>query len=149
MAVTPSGPVPESLLLNRSPNRTSTRDCFSRARDPRRTEIQLLGAIARAQSRAWFCNTDGWFQEFSDHSEKTMAVKHEVSVSIDPPTYRPTATQRRAALTAAIAGQQQTLKREAAERRAKRARDGAQPVTARRPQLLADSQRAAHGVGNE
>ncbi len=56
-----------------------------------------------------------------------MAVKHKVSVSIDPPTYRPTATQRRAALAAAIAGQQQTLKREAAERRAKRAHVDAQP----------------------
>ena len=78
-----------------------------------------------------------------------MAVKHKVSVSIDPPTYRPTATQRRAALTAAIAGEQQTLKREAAERRAKRVRDDAQPVTARRRQFLADSQRAAYGVGNE
>ena len=78
-----------------------------------------------------------------------MAIKHKVSVSIDPPTYRPTATQRRAALTAAIAGQQQTLKREAAERRAKRARDDAEPVTAGRRQFLADSQRAAYGVGDE
>ena len=78
-----------------------------------------------------------------------MAVKHNVSVSIDPPTHRPTATERRATLTAAIAGQQQTLKREAAERRAKRARDDAQPVTARRRQFLADSQRAAYGVGDE
>jgi hypothetical protein len=67
-----------------------------------------------------------------------MAVKHKVSVSIDPPTYRPIATQRRGALTAATAGQQQTLKREAAERRAKRARDDAQPVTARRRQFLAE-----------
>jgi hypothetical protein len=64
--------------------------------------------------------------EAPDHKEKAMAVKHKVTVSIDPPTRRPNATQRRAALTAAIAGQQQNLKREAAERRAKRARDDAQ-----------------------
>jgi hypothetical protein len=55
-----------------------------------------------------------------------MAVKHKVILSIDPPIRRPNATQRRAALTAAIAGQQQNLKREAAERRAKRAGDDAQ-----------------------
>ena len=55
-----------------------------------------------------------------------MTVKHKVTVSIDPPPRRPNATQRRAALTAAIAGQQQNLKREAAERRAKRARDDTQ-----------------------
>lgn len=54
-----------------------------------------------------------------------MAAKHKVTVSVDPPTHRPTAIERRAALTAAIAGQQQTLKREAAERRAKRARGDA------------------------
>ncbi len=51
-----------------------------------------------------------------------MAVKHKITVSIDPRTRRPTPTERRAALTAAIAGEQQNLKREAAERRAKRAR---------------------------
>jgi hypothetical protein len=65
--------------------------------------------------------------EVPDHKEKAMTVKHKVAVSIDRPTRRPTATQRRAALTAAIAGQQQNLKREAAERRAKRARDDTQP----------------------
>ena len=52
-----------------------------------------------------------------------MAVKHNVTVSIHPPVRRPNATQRHAALAAAIAGQQQNLKREAAERRAKRASD--------------------------
>ena len=51
-----------------------------------------------------------------------MAVKHKITVSIDPHTRKPTPTERRAALTAAIAGEQQNLKREAAERRAKRAR---------------------------
>jgi hypothetical protein len=48
-----------------------------------------------------------------------MAVKHKVTVSIDKQAPRPTAVQRRAALTAAIAEEQQELKREAAERRAK------------------------------
>ena len=56
-----------------------------------------------------------------------MAVKHSVTVSGTPPTHRPTATERRAALTASIAGQQQTLKREAAERRARRADNDARP----------------------
>ncbi len=51
-----------------------------------------------------------------------MAVKHKITVSIDPHTHSPTPTERRAALIAAIAGEQQNLKREAAERRAKRAR---------------------------
>jgi hypothetical protein len=52
-----------------------------------------------------------------------MAEKHKLTVSTDPRTPRPaTPTERRAALTASIAGEQQRLKREAAERRAKRAR---------------------------
>ncbi len=52
-----------------------------------------------------------------------MAAKRNLTVSIDPRTPRPsTATERRAALAATIAGEQQRLKREAAERRAKRAR---------------------------
>ncbi len=50
-----------------------------------------------------------------------MAAKHKITVSIDQPTQRPTPTEQRAALIAAIAGEQQNLKREAAERRAKRA----------------------------
>jgi hypothetical protein len=50
-----------------------------------------------------------------------MAVKHNVVVSIEPQTRPPTAIERRAALSASIADVQQTLKREAAERRAKRA----------------------------
>jgi hypothetical protein len=63
--------------------------------------------------------------------ENAMAAKNKVTVSVDRPTLRPTPAERRAALTAAIAGQQQTLKREAAERRAKRADDDGkgQPLT--------------------
>jgi hypothetical protein len=50
-----------------------------------------------------------------------MAGKRKVVVSVDPPKHRPTSTERRAAAVAAIATKQQDLKREAAERRAKRA----------------------------
>jgi hypothetical protein len=52
--------------------------------------------------------------------EKAMAGKHKVTVSIDPQSRRPTSAERRAAQSASIATQQQNLKREAAERRAKR-----------------------------
>lgn len=51
-----------------------------------------------------------------------MAAKHKVTVSIDPKAHRATPLERRAALTAAIAGEQQDLKREAAARRAQRGR---------------------------
>jgi hypothetical protein len=55
--------------------------------------------------------------------EVVMAQKHKVTVSVDPPKQRPTSTERRKAANAAIATKQQDLKREAAERRAKRERD--------------------------
>ncbi|MGO9902464.1 MAG: hypothetical protein ACLP0J_22890 [Solirubrobacteraceae bacterium] len=51
-----------------------------------------------------------------------MAVKHKITVSVDSHTHWPTPTERRAAVTAAIAAEQQNLKREAADRRAERAR---------------------------
>ncbi|MGO9793806.1 MAG: hypothetical protein ACLP8S_31115 [Solirubrobacteraceae bacterium] len=51
-----------------------------------------------------------------------MAVKHKITVSTDTHRHSPTPTERRAALTSAIADEQRNLKREAAERRAKRAR---------------------------
>jgi hypothetical protein len=50
-----------------------------------------------------------------------MTGKRKVTVSVNPQTNRPTPTERRAAMTASIARQQQNLKREAAERRAKQA----------------------------
>jgi hypothetical protein len=53
--------------------------------------------------------------------ENTMTGKRKVTVSVNPQTNRPTPTERRAAMTASIARQQQNLKREAAERRAKQA----------------------------
>jgi hypothetical protein len=49
-----------------------------------------------------------------------MAAKRNVTVSLNPPAQPLTAAERRAAWTATIAVQQQNLKREAAERRAKR-----------------------------
>jgi hypothetical protein len=50
-----------------------------------------------------------------------MAAKHKVNVSTQPTTNRPTTAERRAAQIAALSGRQAELKREAAERRAKRA----------------------------
>ena len=54
-----------------------------------------------------------------------MGPKHKVNVSVTPPTPRPSSADRRAAKTAALASEQADLKREAAERRQKRARDEA------------------------
>jgi hypothetical protein len=51
-----------------------------------------------------------------------MAQRHRVTVSTQTQTYRMTADERRAARVAEIAGKQGDLKREAAERRAKRER---------------------------
>jgi len=58
-----------------------------------------------------------------------MAPKNKVSVSTDSQTYRLSANERRAARVAEIANKQGELKREAAERRAKRAEqtEGANP----------------------
>jgi hypothetical protein len=49
-----------------------------------------------------------------------MAAKHKVTVSREPAAQRPSAAERRAERVAALATQQSDLKREAAERRAKR-----------------------------
>jgi hypothetical protein len=56
-----------------------------------------------------------------------MASKNKVTVSTDSTKYRLSSTERRAARLAAIANKQADLKREAAERRAKRARDVGSP----------------------
>jgi hypothetical protein len=50
-----------------------------------------------------------------------MAQRHKVSISTQKDTYRPTADERRAARNAEVAGKQERLKREAAERRELRA----------------------------
>ena len=50
-----------------------------------------------------------------------MATKHKVTVSTSPTNYRLSSNERRAARLAEIANKQGDLKREAAERRAKRA----------------------------
>ncbi len=46
-----------------------------------------------------------------------MAAKNKVTVSVEPPTRRPSAVERRAAQTTMLAAQQATLKQEAADRR--------------------------------
>jgi hypothetical protein len=50
-----------------------------------------------------------------------MAAKHKVTVSQQPSKHRPTTAERRAAQVEMISTKQADLKREAAERRAKRA----------------------------
>jgi len=50
-----------------------------------------------------------------------MAVEQEVTVSVQPTTRRPSSAERRAAQIATVSTRQAELKREAAERRAKRA----------------------------
>jgi hypothetical protein len=50
-----------------------------------------------------------------------MAAKHKVTVSVQPAKHRPTSAERRAAQVEMISTKQADLKREAAERRAKRA----------------------------
>jgi hypothetical protein len=49
-----------------------------------------------------------------------MAVRHKVTTSSQPLERRPSSAERRAAQVEALATQQADLKREAAERRAKR-----------------------------
>jgi hypothetical protein len=49
-----------------------------------------------------------------------MAAGQKMTVSVELPRHRLNSTERRAALLAAIAGEQEQLKREAAARRAKR-----------------------------
>jgi hypothetical protein len=51
-----------------------------------------------------------------------MAQRHKVSIRTQPDTYRMTSNERREARTAEIAGKQGQLKKEAAARRAKRAK---------------------------
>ncbi len=50
-----------------------------------------------------------------------MAVKEKVTVSVQPMARRPSSAERRAAQIATVSTKQAELKREAAERRAKRA----------------------------
>ena len=50
-----------------------------------------------------------------------MAAKHKVTVSAQPAKHRPSSAERRAAEVEMVATKQADLKREAAERRAKRA----------------------------
>jgi hypothetical protein len=54
-----------------------------------------------------------------------MAPRHKVTTSTTPTNYRLSSDERRAARLAEIANKQSDLKREAAERRAKRTADAA------------------------
>ncbi len=55
-----------------------------------------------------------------------MAAKNKLTVSTQPTNQRPSSAQRRAAQIAAISNKQADLKREAAERAAKRAASSTQ-----------------------
>jgi hypothetical protein len=57
-----------------------------------------------------------------------MAVKQKVTVSMQPTAHRPSSAERRAAQIATISTKQAELKREAAERRAKRAMNSNAPA---------------------
>jgi hypothetical protein len=61
-----------------------------------------------------------------------MAAKHEVTVSVQPTNRRPSSAERRAAEIASLSGKQAELKRQSAERRAKRAAASAPPANAPR-----------------
>jgi hypothetical protein len=77
-----------------------------------------------------------------------MAAKRSVNISTGPTQYRLSSADRHAARVEEIAGQQRELKREAAERRAKRALEDeatkgasapAGPVTRKRPRAMRKS----------
>jgi hypothetical protein len=70
-----------------------------------------------------------------------MAPKNKVSVSSEPNTYRLSANERRAARLAEISNKQGDLKREAAERRARRAVEAEAALSA--PKSAAGTPQAA------
>ena len=61
-----------------------------------------------------------------------MAAKHKLTVSTQPTTRRATTAERREAHIASLSTQQAELKREAAERRAERAKNPPAPAPARK-----------------
>jgi hypothetical protein len=66
-----------------------------------------------------------------------MPPKNKVTVTVQPPRHRPTSRERRAMQLEAVSTHQADLKREAAERRAKRA--AADAPAPSEPQPPADS----------
>jgi hypothetical protein len=71
-----------------------------------------------------------------------MAAKNKVTVSVQPPTkQRSSSAQRRAAQIATVSTKQAELKREAAERRAKRALNSNAPA-ASMPRKAATARRS-------
>lgn len=61
-----------------------------------------------------------------------MAVKNKVTVSMKPTNHRPNSAERRAAQISAVSNKQAELKREAAERSAKRASTTGAPAPSTR-----------------
>lgn len=62
-----------------------------------------------------------------------MAPRNKVNVSVQPAKHRPTSAERRAAQVEMVSTKQADLKREAAERRAKRALSDAAANTESQP----------------
>lgn len=87
----------------------------------------------------------GFHRSAAAGERNLMAPKSKVVVSTAPAMYRPSSNERRAARLAEIAGKQGELKREAAERRAKREREagpnGTEPA-AQVPHTTASTSRA-------
>jgi hypothetical protein len=77
--------------------------------------------------------------------DKAMTVKHKVTVSVDPPKHLPSSTERRAAMAATLATEQQELKREAAERRDKRAREDAKSEAAKSKAAVSEAGESEQG----
>ena len=69
-----------------------------------------------------------------------MAAKHPVTKSVQPTNRRPSSAERRAAEIASLSGKQAELKRQSAERRAKRA--AASPPPASAPRVSAAARRS-------
>jgi hypothetical protein len=72
-----------------------------------------------------------------------MAVRQKVTVSVQPTTRRPSSAERRAVHIATISMEQAELKREAAERRAKRALNSNAPATSMPRKSATASHRSA------
>jgi hypothetical protein len=70
--------------------------------------------------------------------ETVMAAKHKVTVSAQPAIQRASSAQQRAAQVAMLSTMQADLKREAAERRAKRALSDNAPATSMPPKERLD-----------
>jgi hypothetical protein len=73
-----------------------------------------------------------------------MAAKKNMTVSVAPTNQRPSSAQRRAAQISAVSTKQAELKREAAERRAKRALNSDAPAASMPRKSVTARRRAAY-----